>query len=190
MSNRDNNNNCNTNKYGPIASISEKAFPLGDLPIDIIGEQVALYLNKRDIFNFEQSCRAFYVLTNDLAFLETSNYKKFLITNKVLDQLSDGKNCFHKYSKAKSIIFDELEMNSKDISYNINGDYNRDGGIIDRWYKALANHNGTLINQLFKTIETVTFYGENWPWLHLIDKLPFETMFDEKMYLNYRCKLN
>ena len=96
-------------------------FPLLRLPIDLIA-QTSLYLNEKDIFQFE-CCRLFYQMINNTSYLNTSkNFKTFTIEDKTLDQMSQRKNCFFKYSKTK-----HLRLHC-DGGRRIN---------IDRWQKAM-----------------------------------------------------
>ena len=57
-------------------------FPLFALPTDLI-ISTSFFLNEKDIFHFEQCCRLFYQIVNNLSYLDQSNnFKTFLLTSK------------------------------------------------------------------------------------------------------------
>ena len=75
-----------------------KLFPLLELPNDVISA-TALFLNEKDIFNFERCCRLFYQLIDNSSYLnKCNNYKTFEITNEMVDQIISSKYNygFHK----------------------------------------------------------------------------------------------
>ena len=70
------------------------------LPIDLICN-TSLYLNETDIFNFEQCCILFYQIINNSCYLNQSNtFKTFILTQERLNQMTQTKYSFYKYSKA------------------------------------------------------------------------------------------
>ena len=93
-------------------------FPLQRVPIDLIAT-ASLYLNEKDIFNFEQCCRLFYNVINNTSYLsKCNNLKTFSISDKRLTQTtcSKSKCCFFKYSNATELCFR--------ITYDGSADFN------------------------------------------------------------------
>ena len=59
---------------------NDTLFPLCQLPFDII-RKTSLFLNEKDIFKFEQCCRSFYQMINNLSYLnQSNNFKTFNVT--------------------------------------------------------------------------------------------------------------
>ena len=80
-------------------------FPLLRLPHDLIAK-TSLYLNEKDIFQFEQCCRLFYKMINNSIYLKQSNnFKTFIITNDTLNKMGKFENSFFKYCKSSSLQF-------------------------------------------------------------------------------------
>ena len=78
-SNIDTEQNNNQNK--------QVKFPLLRLPIDLI-TKTSLFLNEKDIFQFEQCCRLFYQMINNSLYLnQSNNFKTFEISIKRFDKL-------------------------------------------------------------------------------------------------------
>ena len=86
-------------------------FPLSRLPVDII-KSTSLFLNEQDIFNFEQCCRVFYQMINNLAYLKQSNnFREFILDDKKLNQIAEPKYTFYKYSQANIMKVTVFELN-------------------------------------------------------------------------------
>ena len=80
-------------------------FPLSRLPNDLIFK-TSLFLNEKDIFQFEQCCRLFYKMINNTSYLmQCDNFKQFIITKKRLCQMRQERYSFFKYSKANRLEF-------------------------------------------------------------------------------------
>ena len=78
-------------------------FPLLRLPVDLITTAPS-FLNEKDIFKFEQCCRLFYKMINNTSYLnKCSNFKKFNITKKRLNEMKQSDCSFFKYSKASRL---------------------------------------------------------------------------------------
>lgn len=66
-------------------------FPLFSLPIDLI-TTTSIFLDETDILKFEQCCRLFYKMVNNTLYLtKCYNFKRFSITNKILDTMKQDK---------------------------------------------------------------------------------------------------
>ena len=78
-------------------------FDLHRLPNDLI-TKTSLYLNEKDIFNFEQCCRFFYKMINNISYLkQCNNFKHFSLTKTSFNQLIDPNCSFFKFSKANTL---------------------------------------------------------------------------------------
>ena len=105
-----NNKNHKTNN-------TKKHSTLNRLPFDLIAK-TSLFLNDKDVYNFEQCCRLFYQVINNLSFANQSNaFKTFNLTPTKLDHMTNSKCSFYKYSKAEILTLnldiahsDRLEM--------------------------------------------------------------------------------
>ena len=79
-------------------------FPLFRLPKDII-HNTSLYLDEKDVFNFEICCRSFYKMINNLLYLKQSNnFKTFTLNDKRLNQICQASHSFYKYSQASELV--------------------------------------------------------------------------------------
>ena len=96
----------------------DTTFPLLRLPIDI-KKKTSLFLNEKDIFNYEKCCRLFYKMINNNNYLnKTNNFKRFKITMTRLSQMAN-KNCLCSFYKLPiDILFDETKSNLKRIFMN------------------------------------------------------------------------
>ena len=91
---------------------SNVLFSLHELPNDLI-LTTSLFLNEKDIFQFEQCCRLFYKMINHTSYLsQCNNFKHFVITKNRLNQMKDWTYSFFKYSKANQLTFNQrLQLN-------------------------------------------------------------------------------
>ena len=146
------------------------------LPIDLIC-QTSLFLNEKDIFNFEKCCRLFYQTINKSSYLNQSNNFKTLIVNpsELLIQYTNSKYSwsFYKYSKPTTLIL----KNTCQSSY----DYR----IKKQWKKVQAAFdNDTALSTMLNSIRTLQIekYGEA-----VLSKLPINELFDpDNFHIN--CK--
>ena len=159
-----------------ITNINNKhiKFPLLCLPIDLI-TQTSLYLNEKDIFEFECCCRLFYQMINNKSYLNLSNnFKTFTITNETLNQMSQTQCSFFKYCKCKHVQLDchsdvELEDGKKYIKKCF-------AKLRSNWDKAKqVCMNQGWFNNMFKSIEILDINDDS---MVLLDKLPIALLFD------------
>ena len=91
-------------------------FPLIQLPDDIL-TKTASFLSETDIFQFEQCCRWFYKIINDISYLnQCNNFKNFIITKHRLHQMKQRKYDFFKYSKATQLTSNLLSRSYRNTS--------------------------------------------------------------------------
>ena len=133
------------------------------LPIDLISK-TSLYLNEKDIFNFEKCCKLFYHTVNNLSFINQSNtFKTFRLTSKRLRQMTQPQHNFYKYSKASELA---IESFTTPCGGQVETQFDKaiTVGNYDRW-----------IETMFKSIETLKIetFG-----LELLPKLPIDILFD------------
>ena len=149
-------------------------FPLFRLPIDLITHS-SFYLNEKDILNFEQCCRLFYQMINNTSYLKLSNnFKRFIINCKTLDQMSQRKYSFFKYSKAKYLKLDfhselDLHNHKEDVEEyfkQLRSDWEKAKQvcITDGWF-----------DTIFNSIETLDINDDG---MMLLDKFPINLLFD------------
>ena len=141
------------------------------LPIDIIAN-TSLFLNKSDIYSFEQCCRLFYQMINNSSYLkQTNNFKTFTIDNKRLNQSVKSMYGCYKYCHAKKLI-----ITSTLQWVNLVAD------IYKRWEQA---QNCIYFNywykDLFNSIVSLIFDGGF--LVFVINKLPLEILFDSQSLL-------
>ena len=101
--------------------LSNSVFPLMKLPIQML-KSICYFIKRNDILIFEQTCRVFYQLINNISFLKTYNgFKKLIITKENLMKIAKGNcacnncnncnNCndvkydLFKWSKCKHLLF-------------------------------------------------------------------------------------
>ena len=165
----------------------QQSFPLHRLPIDII-QKTSLFLNEKDIFQFEQCCRLFYTMINNTSYLkQTNNFKTFEITNRRFAQLAQSKYSFFKYSKAMTLQFDNTRT-VVDRAY-VQAMSEFFGHIHDQWDKIekIRTIDG-LFDNLFNSIKSLRFTNDG---IALLSKMPLKIMFGlgsqlERMELNHR----
>ena len=93
------NNKICTSKNNKTAS-DTILFPLRGLPDDLI-IKTSLFLNEKDILQFEQCCRLFYKMINNKSYLaKCNNFKEFTLTKRRLSQMRQCEYSFFKFSKA------------------------------------------------------------------------------------------
>ena len=159
----------------------ELLFPLHRLPIDLISK-TSLYLNEKDILSFECCCRSFYQMINNTSYLNLSNnFKKFTIFNETLDNMSQRKYSFFKYSKTTHL---KLRCNSK--AYRCDGKEKIEKSVCQlskKWEKVQKTCiNDGWFDRMFKSIETLYISDDS---MVLLNKLPIEWLFDpDESHLN------
>ena len=161
-------------------------FPLIRLPIDLIAK-TSLFLNEKDIFNFEKCCRLFYKMVNNLSYLKQSNnFKQFKLNNKRFDQICQAKYSFYKYSQANTMqvtlagLNDIDEETNENITKFINDTQSKweQAKHIDQCY----DH---WLTNLFKSIKSLELSEDS--TMALLDKLPLEILFDPQSKLDRFC---
>ena len=104
-------NDCEKEKDNK-SRLKRKRGKLLRMPTDLI-IKTSIFLNETDIFNFEQCCRLFYQITNNLPYLnQSNNFKIFDLTQNRLSQMAktqEKKYDFFKYSTAKTFIFSDVD---------------------------------------------------------------------------------
>ena len=167
--------NCASNKKD-----ENTIFSLFRLPIDII-KNTSLFLNEKDIFNFEKCCRLFYQMINNLSYLrQSNNFKTFILDNKRFDQISDTEYSFYKYSRAHAskmtVAFKKKTMPNQSVTQFINQTQSN-------WTQAkcIDKYNGYWLTNLFKSIKSL--YLDADPTIVLLDKLPLSVLFDQQSHL-------
>ena len=140
------------------------------LPIDILCE-TSLYLNEKNIFQFEKTCRIFYQIINNSSYLRQSNtFEGFILTPQRLDQMIQSPCSFYKYCKATSMGF-----------YGFSNEMRNDINIRqakDKWERALKvsyNSGNNWIETMFKSIKILYLCQHG---LLFINKLPVNILFD------------
>ena len=94
-----------SNKYGN-GDKKDLLFALSRLPIDLL-TKTSLFLNEKDIFQFERCCRLFYKMINNTSYLsKCNNFNTFTITKSKLNEMEQNNDCYFKYSKANRLVFD------------------------------------------------------------------------------------
>ena len=149
-------------------------FPLLRLPIDLI-TKASLYLNEKDILKFERCCRLFYQMINSTSYLNVSNnFKTFTIKDETLDQMSQTRCSFFKYSKAKHL---RLQCDSEDWLCIDGGDSNQYTiKMRSQWEKAMITvKNEGWFDSMWKSIARLDMGQDG---MGLVDKLPIELLFD------------
>ena len=144
--------------YKSIANINKTIkLPLLHLPIDLI-TQTSLYLNEKDIFEFERCCRLFYQIINNKSYLTVSNnFKTFTIKDKTLNQMCQTQCSFFKYYKSKHVQLDynsglHLQDGKEDIKKCLTK-------MRSDWEKAKqVCMNQGWFNNMFKSIEVLIRY--------------------------------
>ena len=150
-----------------------------ELPNDLI-VKTAIFLNEKDIFEFEQCCRLIYKLINNTSHLNQSkNFKKLKITNHKLDQIRRLKCSFFKYCKAKDLEIGMTTTQSRDARQEViqtmvttlhgSWDLAQKSWINDGWFKII-----------FQSINTLTFAADG---MFFLDKMPIELLFDPQSQL-------
>ena len=148
-------------------------FPLPRLPIDLI-TKISLFLNEKDIFQFEQCCRLFYTMINNTRYLKQSNnFNKFTIDNKRFEQLTQSKYSFFKYSKAKTLEFYPItKVYKNDDIEEINKFFDN---MSNKWDKIKKiGRNDGLFDNLFRSIKSLSFNEDG---MTLFSKMPVQIMF-------------
>ena len=153
-------NNNNNNNYNRLLR----------LPIDLINN-ISLYLNEQDIFSFERCCKLFYQIVNSSSYVNQCNtFKTFILTQKTLDQMTQPKYSFYKYSKATTLILQKFRRGGA-------GDASPHSKKIKRQFEKaqiVGGHDKWLCS-MFKSIKTLEVFFDGSP---LLPQLPVELMFD------------
>ena len=157
----------------------EQLFPLLRLPIDLI-TNTSLYLDEKDIFQFEQCCRLFYTMINNTKYLKQSNnFKTFIVDNERFDQLTQSQYSFFKYSKATTLEFENTSHVSIDHR-NEEVDEFFDN-LQNQWRKIEAiDRNGDIFDNIFKSIKSLEFQSDG---MALLGKMPVRILFDDESQL-------
>ena len=137
-------------------------FPLLKLSDDLISK-TSLFLNKKDIFQFEQCCRLFYQMINNTSYIKQpmcNNFKTFIITKKRLMEMRNDKYSFFKYSKANQLIVNLHTYNYKNEIENTENNHDPEKCLVDA------------INDFETTTNKITKMGsyDNW-WTSLLKSI-------------------
>ena len=167
----------NTNNTTTIANCNIVEFPLCRLPVDII-KNTSLFLNEKDVFQFEKCCRLFYQMINNSGYLkQTNNFKTFEITDDLLCKMANPKYSFYKYTQSQTLkmnLIDSFNSQARSkwqqVRYRYiqnNNNNSNDNNIInyDPWFTTL-----------FKSIQSLKLDG--YATEILLDKLPLQLLFN------------
>ena len=167
-----NNNNNNT-------------FPLLRLPNDIITSSL-LYLNQNLLMRLERCNRMLYKMINNSTFLKKCrNFKKFRLTDKILDQIVVERIDCYKFSFANEFVFD-----FESVADSINDDEHGRDDILENWanrtseyFKRMLyygsgsyNYHSNWLADMFPRIKSIYFDQDA---MLLIDLFPVELLFDK-----------
>ena len=140
------------------------------LPLDLICK-TSLFLNEKDIFNFEECCRLFYKIINNSSYLNQSNtFKQLRLTSERLDQMTQYHNSFYKYCKSRKLIvewFDQLPSSSTVAEWGKQ--------IQTQFDKAQMVDKHKWLTSMFKSIKTLEVRDMG---TLLFDKFPVDILFD------------
>ena len=178
-------NNDNKFKNGKKSG-ENVVFPLIQLPIDLISK-TSLFLNETDIFNFEQCCRLFYRMINNLSYLKQSNnFKQFTLNDKRLDQMCQAKYSFYKFSQANAmeVTLCGLDTIEEETNQNITKFIN-DTQLKWQQAKQIDKCYDHWLTNLFKSIKSLKLSADS--TLALLDKLPMQILFDPQSKLERFC---
>ena len=173
ISNKTNVNNINkkesisiaNNKHSKTNNNDRIILPLLKLPNDLINN-IALFLNEKDLMYFERCNRMLYKMINNAAFLQKCrNFKKFLLTDDKLDQIVSQRSDCYQYSFAHELEFDVYDWKDKFKSMMF---YGSDS------YK----YNSNWLTSLFKSIVKLDFGSKGMPEM-LLDLMHVELLFDK-----------
>ena len=166
------------------------------LPNDLL-MKIAICLNKRDIFMFEQCCRLFYKIVNNTSFLnQCYNYDTFVLTDKILNQMVSQECSYFKYSKASELgmwLCMKAGLGHKEAQKRkaMNEFVNLWGEAKIQWKKQ------GWFESIFQSIKILKFDIDS---MFLLDKMPLQLLFDpvkshletieDLCYLNLRGDTN
>ena len=114
--------------------------------------------------NFGKCCKLFYQIVNNSSYLnQCSTFKTFILTPERLDQMTQSKYSFYKYSKATTLILKYQMHNERYLGYvNIDAKWER------------AQKHQKWFTTMLKSIKELRIEDSG----ILLDKLPIDIMFD------------
>ena len=158
------------------------------LPKDLI-TTISFFLNEQDIFEFELCCNLFHKMVNNKSYLtKSNNFKRFEITNKRLNQMTQyPSRCgLYKYCKAKDLT---LKIDLAAVETRSTAWKHCLTKLKKQWQKAQSevvatdDHDNTNVNSekynwttsLFKSIKRLQFHNDS---IYFLDNIPLDILFD------------
>ena len=178
-------NNYNQNKTNIEKNRKIKHLPLLKLPSELIS-CIALLLNEDDLVYFERCNRMVYKTINNSVFLQKCrNFKKFQLTNAMLEGLKSGRMDCYKYSFANEFNFRLVDLSDKKYNY---------WQLMRNKFKSMLfygtdsyKYHSNWLTSLFKSIIKMDI---NFGGMILLDLLPIELLFDKNNSKLSRLSMN